>query len=50
VLRAKRAVLDDPPSVSNAAAILKAQEELDAAQAVVDELYGRWAELEAKIG
>ena len=50
VLKAKRAVLDDPAIVSNAAAILKAQEELDAAQAVVDELYGRWAELEAKIG
>ena len=47
-LKAKRAVFEDPAIVSNGPMLLSAQAELEAAQAAVDELYERWAELESK--
>jgi ATP-binding cassette subfamily F protein uup len=49
LLRAKQVALDDPAIVSDAAKILSAHAEFDAAKAVVDQLYARWAELESKI-
>jgi ATP-binding cassette subfamily F protein uup len=49
VLRAKQRALEDPAIVSDAAKILSAHAEFDAAKAVVDQLYARWAELESKI-
>jgi ATP-binding cassette subfamily F protein uup len=49
VLRAKHVALEDPAIVTDAARIISAQAAYDAAKRVVDELYARWAELEAKI-
>jgi ATP-binding cassette subfamily F protein uup len=49
VLRAKQTALEDPAIVSDAAKILVAHADYDAAKAVVDELYIRWAELDSKI-
>jgi ABC transport system ATP-binding/permease protein len=48
VLAAKRAALEDPAIVSDAPKLHAAYEEMQAAQAAVDTLYGRWAELEKK--
>ena len=50
VLGEKRAAFEDPGIVSDAARILAAQSELEAAQKLVDALYLRWAELEQKLG
>ena len=50
VLHSKREQLELPEVATDAARLMKAVEELDAAQAVVDGLYARWAELEAKQG
>jgi ATP-binding cassette subfamily F protein uup len=50
VLAEKRAAFEDPGIVSDAARILAAQSELEAAQKLVDALYIRWAELEQKLG
>jgi len=49
-LAAKRAAFEDPTIATDAARLVQAQQEMEAAQAAVDELYARWAELESKIG
>lgn len=48
-LREKRDQLEDPTIGTDAVRLLQAQSELDEAQATVDDLYARWAELESKI-
>ena len=48
VLQAKREAVEDPAIASDAAGLVRAHGELDAAQDAVDTLYARWAELEAK--
>jgi len=50
VLRAKPVALEGPSIVSDAARIVTAHAEYDAAKSSVDELCARSAELEAKIG
>ena len=47
-LARKRAAFQDPAIASDAAQLVNAQNELDAAQKLVDELVARWAELEEK--
>ena len=47
-LQQKRAAAEDPAIATDAAKLLSAHAELDEAQKAVDELYSRWAELEAK--
>jgi ATP-binding cassette subfamily F protein uup len=46
----KRAAFEDPGIASDAARLMTAQAEMEAAQSEVDELYARWAELEEKRG
>ena len=48
VLEAKRQAMIHPDVVSNPKRIAEANQELELAQAAVDALYERWAELEAK--
>ena len=48
-LESKRRFLEDPAVVSDPAALARAYPEMEAAQAEVDRLYARWAELEAKL-
>jgi len=48
LLQAKRAQLEDPAIASDGPRLLIAHQELDEAQAKVDELYRRWSELEKK--
>jgi ATP-binding cassette subfamily F protein uup len=48
-LKAARAAYDDPAIASDAERLVAAQTELQQAQQVVDQLYGRWEELETKI-
>ena len=48
LLQAKRAQLEDPAIASDGPRLLMAHQELDEAQAKVDELYRRWSELEKK--
>jgi ATP-binding cassette subfamily F protein uup len=48
ILHSKREQLELPEVVTDPTRLMKAVDELDAAQAVVDKLYERWAELEAK--
>ena len=48
VLQAKRAELQDPAIASNGPRLLRVHDEVENAQKAVDELYARWAELEAK--
>jgi ATP-binding cassette subfamily F protein uup len=48
VLEAKRQAMVHPDVVSNPKRIAEANQELELAQAAVDALYERWAELEAK--
>jgi ATP-binding cassette subfamily F protein uup len=48
VLEAKRQQLELPGVVSDPARLMSAAAEIDLAQAEVDKLYARWAELEAK--
>jgi len=48
MLQQKRASAEDPAIASDAAKLLSAHAELEEAQRAVDELYSRWAELEAK--
>ena len=48
LLTAKRAALEDPAIVSDAPKLHTAYEEMQSAQAAVDALYKRWAELEKK--
>ena len=47
-LEQKRAAAEDPSIASDATQLLKAHTELEETQKAVDELYSRWAELEAK--
>jgi ATP-binding cassette subfamily F protein uup len=48
-LTAKRSAFEDPAIASDAARLVTAQSEMQAAQQVVDGLYARWSELEGKI-
>ena len=48
VLAAKRAVVEDPAIASDAPKLHTAYEEMQKAQAAVDSLYAKWAELEKK--
>jgi ATP-binding cassette subfamily F protein uup len=48
VLQSKRVQLEDPAIASDGPRLLIANQELDEAQARVDELYSRWSELEKK--
>lgn len=48
-LKKARSAYHDPAIASDAEALLRAQDELDSAQLQVDDLYARWAELEAKL-
>lgn len=48
VLQAKREQLEDPNIVSDGPRLMTAHVEMEEAQAKVDALYGRWAELEKK--
>jgi ATP-binding cassette subfamily F protein uup len=47
-LQQKRAAAEDPSIASDAALLLSTHAEMEEAQKAVDELYSRWAELEAK--
>ncbi|MBZ5489645.1 MAG: ABC-F family ATP-binding cassette domain-containing protein [Acidobacteriia bacterium] len=47
-LQQKRAAAEDPAIASDAQKLLSAHAEMEQAQKAVDELYSRWAELEAK--
>ena len=47
-LAARRAAFEDPAIATDSARLIQAQQEMEAAQATVDELYARWADLEAK--
>ncbi len=48
VLQSKREQLESPDIVSDGPRLMVAHEEMEKAQATVDDLYARWAELEAK--
>ena len=48
-LERKQAAAEDPAIASNAAELIAAHEALDKARQRVDQLYTRWAELEAKL-
>ncbi len=50
ILAAKRALLEDLQVASNPQRLQAALAEIETAQETVDQLYARWAELEAKIG
>ena len=50
LLQANRAELEDPANATDSARLLSAQAGIEAAQAELDTLYARWAELEAKSG
>jgi ATP-binding cassette subfamily F protein uup len=47
-VQSKRADLENPANATDAAHLVNAQSELDAAQQALDVLYSRWAELEKK--
>ncbi|MBV9265020.1 MAG: ABC-F family ATP-binding cassette domain-containing protein [Acidobacteriaceae bacterium] len=49
MLAEKRAVLEDPSVVSDPQRVVVALKQLEDAQEAVDQLYERWAELEAKL-
>jgi hypothetical protein len=48
-LECKQEAAEDPAIASNAAELISAHEALDQARQRVDQLYARWAELEAKL-
>jgi hypothetical protein len=48
-LERKQEAAEDPAIASNAAELIAAHEGLDQACQRVDQLYARWAELEAKL-
>ncbi len=50
LVKAKRTELEDPNNATDAARLVAAQSELNAAQHALDALYARWAELEKKSG
>jgi ATP-binding cassette subfamily F protein uup len=47
-LQSKRAQLEDPEIVSDSQRLMTTHAEMEEAQAKVDALYARWAELEKK--
>jgi len=49
VLAQKKTASEDPAIATDAARLLSAHAELEAAQKTVDELFARWSELEAKL-
>ena len=49
ILAKKKAAAEDPSIATDAARLLSAHSELEAAQKTVDELFARWTELEAKL-
>ncbi len=49
LLAQKKAAAEDPAIATDAARLLSAHAELEAAQKKVDELFTRWSELEAKL-
>ena len=49
-LQAKHAKLQDPAIASDGPGLLAASAEVEAAKAMVDQLYSRWAELDEKQG
>jgi ATP-binding cassette subfamily F protein uup len=49
-LKHARTGYEDPAIASDGARLIAAQNEVDRAQALVDDLYARWEELESKIG
>ena len=49
ILAQKKAAAEDPAIATDAARLLSAHAELEAAQKKVDELFTRWSELEAKL-
>jgi ATP-binding cassette subfamily F protein uup len=49
ILNTKRDLLEDPRVVSDPKRLQQSLDELDSAQTVLDALYERWAELEAKV-
>jgi ATP-binding cassette subfamily F protein uup len=49
-LNAARDMVDDPAVATNAEALTAALHEMEQAQAAMDELYARWAELTEKVG
>jgi ATP-binding cassette subfamily F protein uup len=49
-LQEKKATLNDPAIASDGPRLLQASAEVDEIQALVDRLYARWAELDAKQG
>jgi ATP-binding cassette subfamily F protein uup len=49
-LKSAHTAYEDPAIASNAGGLIAAQNEVDRAQALVDELYARWEELESKLG
>jgi ATP-binding cassette subfamily F protein uup len=49
VVKEKRSALEAPPVLADGRLLQDAYRELQDAQTAVDELYGRWAELEEKI-
>jgi ABC transport system ATP-binding/permease protein len=49
ILAKKKAAAEDPSIATDAARLLSAHYELEAAQKTVDELFARWTELEAKL-
>jgi ABC transport system ATP-binding/permease protein len=50
LLRKKQSALEDPAIASDAAGLVRAGSELEAAQSALDRLYARWHELEEKQG
>jgi ATP-binding cassette subfamily F protein uup len=50
ILDSKRTALQDPVVVKDGRLLEQAYQEMQDAQAIVDQLYARWAELEKKIG
>jgi ATP-binding cassette subfamily F protein uup len=50
LLEAKKAALEDPAIVTNPTALQQALKDVETAQLAAEELFMRWAELEAKLG
>ena len=49
LLEAKKALLEHPEVVTDGARLQQISEEMNHSQSVVDKLYHRWTELEAKL-
>lgn len=50
ILQKKKTAAEDPAIATDATRLITAHADLEKAQHTVDELYARWAELEAKLG